>query len=805
MKGRKNVYSTMLTMVLAFCIGEASGGSNADSFKFLELGSEMLKNNQTAFEENKGQVSGEDSERVKYVFKDKGLSIFLLNDGITYQYNQIHYAEDYAHAGESDFRYDWAKREESVKNTRIESYRMDVVLDGGNPNPLITATGKSNDYVQYYNHDVLNVHSYSEITYHNVYPDIDWVIYKTPTQLKYNFVVRPGGNPSLIKLKTKWVENIVINKDGSLTLRNCLGQITEDSPVSFQGEKVVATKFELNDNIISFNIGNYNPNNSLIIDPDLLWSTYYGGSDWERGSSSVVDSLGNVYLSGRTKSNSFIAFGGHQNNSTTGVEYAFLVKFNSIGERQWATYYGGNIAANDKGIIFTTGESCAVDGVGNVYLAGSTTSYNSIASIGHQNNIGGMVDGYLVKFNAAGVRQWATYYGGAVLDYGASCATDNFGNAYLAGSAESINNISFGGHQSNYGGHMSDAYLVKFNSAGVRLWGTFYGGSAIDQGNSCATDGLGNVYLAGGSTSTLGIAYEGHQNNLGGSGDAFLVKFNSNGIRQWATYYGGNEIEWGSSCVVDGSNNVFLAGRSNSSSLVASLGFQNNHGGDYDAFLVKFNPNGNRQWATYYGGNEDDRGLSCAVDSFGNVYLVGYTESNVAISFEGYQNTLSGSRDAFLVKFNSSGSREWATYFGGNDEDDGLSCAVDNLGDVFLAGNSQSTSVAFEGHQNNLNGIQDAFLAKFEGGGGALWVQDVANNDGFDVYPNPSNGQFKIVFNESKERIVSVYDLLGKLIFNTTSMEDNIEINLGKFAAGNYLLQIQQEDAIMNKTIIVSK
>jgi len=139
------------------------------------------------------------------------------------------------------------------------------------------------------------------------------------------------------------------------------------------------------------------------------------------------------------------------------------------------------------------------------------------------------VDAFLVKFNSSGVRQWGTYYGGTVNDEESSCATDASGNVYLAGRTKSTTAIATtGAHQTTYGGGYYDAFLVKFNSSGVRQWGTYYGGTGTDEGRSCATDTSGNVYLAGYTQSTTGIATTGaHQTTYGGSSDAFLVKFDA--------------------------------------------------------------------------------------------------------------------------------------------------------------------------------------------------------------------------------------------------------------------------------------
>ena len=176
------------------------------------------------------------------------------------------------------------------------------------------------------------------------------------------------------------------------------------------------------------------------------------------------------------------------------------------------------------------GLSCATDASGNVYLAGRTWSTTGIATTGaHQTTSGGSDDAFLVKFNSSGVRQWGTYYGGTRAEVGHSCATDASGNVYLAGITASTTGIATtGAHQTTSGGGSDDTFLVKFNSSGVRQWGTYYGGSGTEHGHSCATDASGNVFLAGYTQSTTGIATLGaHQTTFGGSNDAFLVKFDA--------------------------------------------------------------------------------------------------------------------------------------------------------------------------------------------------------------------------------------------------------------------------------------
>ena len=527
------------------------------------------------------------------------------------------------------------------------------------------------------------------------------------------------------------------------------------------------------------------------------WGTYYTGTGqvWpngeEKGNSCITDAAGNVYMVGFTSSNSDIATAGaHQTVYAggpivfgTGGYDAFLVKFNSSGVRQWATYYGGS--QDDMGI------SCAVDASGNVYMIGSTSSTSGIATAGaHETTIN---DGFLVKFNSNGVRQWGTYFEGN----GNACTTDASGNIYIVGLTNSTSGIATAGaHQTVMSGS-GDAFLVKFNSSGVKQWGTYFGGassgaSGMEKGLSCATDALGNVYMTGHTPSTSGIATAGaHQTIYGGSStDAFLVKFNSSGVIQWGTYYGGEGVDIGYSCATDASGNVYMAGDAQQQNLPASgistIGaHQSAYGGGYsDGFLVKFDSNGLRQWGTYYGGSLLDVSFSCATDASGNVYMSGETQSPNGIATSGaHQTTVDG---AFLVSFNSSGVRQSGTYYGGIKN----VCTTDASGNVYMTGYTQSNSgIATAGaHQtaNGNNGYNDAFLVKFNGI--SVGINETINDKLFSIYPNPAQS---IVNVKADAKLIgtvyTIYDNTGKVVLSGTINAENTNVELGNLSVGIYL------------------
>lgn len=339
-------------------------------------------------------------------------------------------------------------------------------------------------------------------------------------------------------------------------------------------------------------------------------------------------------------------------------------------------------------------------------------------------------------------RLWGTYYGGPFVlngsEYGHSSSNDAFGNVYFSGNTVTSGTIiaTSGTHQTTLAGS-DDAFLAKFDENGVRLWGTFYGGTNTETGISCAAETTGNVYLTGLTRSTTGIATSGtfkstHSSFSGSNYDGYLVKFNSNGIRIWGSYFGGSNNEFPNACALAG-DGVYVAGTTDySSSGIFTNGAHQpaNGGGSFEAFLVKFNPlNGTQYWGTFYGGTSDDRGFSCATDASNNVYLCGYsstTAGNIIATSGSHQQSVAGSGSAYLVKFNASGTRLWGTYYGNNQEF-GLDCATDALGNVYLSGNTYSvaspgTVIATPGtHQTLPAGGQEAFIVKMNSNGVRQW------------------------------------------------------------------------------------
>lgn len=532
----------------------------------------------------------------------------------------------------------------------------------------------------------------------------------------------------------------------------------------------------------------------------VLWSTYYGGNITDAAYSVSADTSGNVFMAGYTPTTTGIASGGFQNTFGGGTFDGYLVKFSPTGSRIWATYYGGS--GNDHAYSVTTDVS------GNVYLVGKTASSSGIASGGFQNsNGGGTYDAFLVKFSSTGNRLWATYYGGTGEDVGYGVAVGSSGEVYLAGYTGSTSGIASGGFQNSYGGGTFDAFLVKFDSSGNRLWATYYGGSGIENvENGIAVDGSGRIFLGGYTSSTSGIAAGGFQNTYGGgSNDAFITKFDTSGNPLWATYYGGTGEDRGYGVTVDGFSNVYIVGRTASTSGISSGGFQNTYGGgSYDSFLAKFNGNGIRLWATYYGGTADERGEGVATDASGNVFVSGWGFSTSGIASGGYDNTFSGQNDSYLVKFDASGSRLCATYHGGTNDDYGESVVAVAGGNVYMGGYTSSTSsISLNGFQNTNGGGFDAFLTKFMS---CLTTSVIENGNAspFVIFPNPSSGKFTL-YSEITKGELEIYTILGERLYLFPITDPKMEMDLNNLERGIYVIRlIQDKRLIKTEKLIIA-
>ncbi len=448
----------------------------------------------------------------------------------------------------------------------------------------------------------------------------------------------------------------------------------------------------------------------------LSYSTYLGGSGNDLGLSVTIDSVGNAYVTGLTAAADFAVKNPLQ-PASRGNGDAFVAKLDSNGSALvYATYFGGG--GLDQGL------DIAVDLLGNAYVTGVTASANfSVRNPIQPANRGGG-DAFIAKLAATGAELvYSTYLGGGGDDAGYSVSVDGSGNAYLAGSTSSTNLTTQNPLQPANRGE-DDAFVAKINPAGAALvYSTYLGGGLSDTGYGIAVDGAGNAYVTGLTASTDFNTKDPLQSANRGEVDAFVSKINSDGSAlAYSTYLGGTGVDFGYSVVVDGGGNAHVAGATSSTDFNVRNALQNVNKGSFDAFVAKINAAGSTlTYSSYLGGSKSDSALGIAVDSVGNAYLAGNTASTDFPMKDAIQAANRGGSDAFVTKLNAAGTEMiFSSYLGGIGPDEGDGIAVDGASNIYVIGQTGSPNFPTAGTvQPAASGGIDAFILKIGAGGGS--------------------------------------------------------------------------------------
>lgn len=302
----------------------------------------------------------------------------------------------------------------------------------------------------------------------------------------------------------------------------------------------------------------------------------------------------------------------------SGIMLSFLAA--GGGSAYWIATLGDRAGTTDEGY------GIAIDSLGNVYVAGTTASRAT--------------DGLVAKYNASGLIQWQRTLGGVLSDAFKNVAVDSSGNVYVSGFNENA---------------VAAALIAKYDTSGTLQWQRTLDGLSSEDSRSIAVDSSGNVYIAG-FTNSQGA----------GSFDAFIVKYDTNGTLQWQRTLGDTNTEFAVGIAVDSSANVYITGYTGSQGAGAN-----------DVFIVKYDTSGTLQWQRVLGGASNDFGFGITVDSSGNVYVAGLTGSTGA-----------GVDDALITKYDTSGTIQWQRVLGSANNDRANAVAVDSSGNVYIIGRS---------------------------------------------------------------------------------------------------------------------
>ncbi len=604
---------------------------------------------------NKGQWHGNIAYKVPLSSGD----MYLEKGGFTYAFHNAGAIHDHH---ESEENHEHASPE-------IVGHAVKMHFLNANPYVQILESDLSKNYRNYFlgkDSDKWrsNVHDVRKVLYKNLYPSIDMLVEGTK-QLKYSFMVGVGEDPSIIQLKTEGANSMFVDQKGNLHTLHPFGEIVESAPVAWNvssdGKKTsVPVFFKLQNQVVSFSFPEeYNSDQALVIDPTLTFSTFTGSTSDNWGFTAAPDAAFNVFAAGVVFGNGYPISAGAYDPSFNGGQFDIgLTKYTADGTTLlYSTYLGGSKTETPHSLICSTNNE--------LYVMGVTSSSD---------------------FPMAGA---------------------SFQSVHSGGPTFTENGLNFAS---------SDIFVLKLNATGTLLLNsTFIGGSGTDGINrgtlyfnygdqfrgDIALDQAGNVYVASTSASTDFPIVNGFQNNLSGSQDAVVFKFNptlSNLI--WSSYFGGSGLETGNSIQIAPNGNVYMAGGSTSPTLNFTSGVSlSNNGGISDGYVVRINGVSPAILSgTFIGTNEYDQAYFVQLDLDNKVYVYGQTEGSMTITPGLYGTPNSGQ---FIKKFNTNLTiTEWTTTIGagtGHVEISPTAFLVSDCYDIYISGwggqvNSQNSS-----------------------------------------------------------------------------------------------------------------
>lgn len=619
---------------------------------------------------------------------------------------------------ENGFSYDTYRQ---ISGTSVfEMHRLDVDFLNTSRSSSITPHNRREEYVNY----KLGANTFSDVPifdrleYRDIYSGIDIVaaINTETNRFKYDFVLDEGADVSDIKIKYSGFDSFKI-EDGYLAFQLSGATIQEYIPKSWINATGESIQVEYR--VIE------SDENTVLIGFELC-------DDSAQKSSLVIDPEAVV---------------------------------------EWATYHGDSLSDAAEAIV--------TDSLGNIFVAGTTSSLQMIASDSSYQSVysGGESDAYLLKMNQHGLRHWSTYYGGTGTDKGLGICVDEYDFIYLTGSTNSTDSIgSSTAIQANLAGG-TDGFVAKFNRLGELIWDTYIGGADEDVVTDCFVYKKQRLHIAGHTNSGSLIEDLGTTPSSihSGGSDLFALSISSDGDLLNGNYFGGSGDELLSAIDADTLGNIaFSANTVGSNDLSFNGPYQSQPSGESDGYFFLTDSVYSVTWASYFGTANDDYLTDIAISDDGVfVYLSGYTSGNVDLSdTTSAQETPGGSIDGFLAKFNQF-DNDWFTYLGGTENDYISSIDLDSDSALFATGTSFSESGVVELETDSIDGQLDT-LNNIYAGGGDLFIAKY-HTDGPKTWSNYFGGP-----GLDSARCADVYGVTAIFIAGSTNSESQVTVALGE-------------------------
>ncbi len=685
-----------------------------------------------SFEPNKGQA---DSEEIKFISKGYNYNLFLTP----------------------------TKSLLSLTNNSKSSI-IEVSLLNSNKNPKIKSLNKLSGIANYIigNNEKdwkINIPTYSKVKYENIYDGIDLIYYGNQGRLEYDFIVSPKADPQNIVLQYDGVKNLKID-NGNLVIETQSGNVTQLKPYIYQkinGKNTeVEGKFVLRENNkVGFKLAKYERSKSIIIDPVIDFSTYFGNGSATTGVDIELDPDGNIYITGsdgnlKINGNKFPitedAIQESFSDDKPPTENIFLTKLSNDGSK---ILYSTIIGGNKKDTV----SAIAIDSLGFPYITGFTKSDNfptTLSSFKPNLLIIGEPKAFVTKLSKDGTSlNYSTVFGtGKAFDI----AVDGSGQACITGSTDAtkfplanpaqdtIANGFFDCFGSGCNPNPS-AFVTKINSQGSDLvFSTYLGGFDDDIGSGIAVDPDGKIYVSGTTQNVSNqedfpTTLSPYKNPVGstsiGNNDFFITKYTPNGSVVYSVTIGGKESDADSKpfppvkIAADSNGNAYIAGSTIANDFpVTENAFQKSLKGTRDIFVTKLDPTGSALiFSTYIGGSNDGSSIfnkdslaDIKVDKNGNAYIFGRTGAD-DFPLKNELQSKSGFQDAIIVKLTKNGDNLlFSSFYGGSGTENAGGIEVDNNGKIFIVGDTNSSDfpIKFPIQEKKLGNSLNVYVAKVD-------------------------------------------------------------------------------------------
>jgi hypothetical protein len=399
--------------------------------------------------------------------------------------------------------------------------------------------------------------------------------------------------------------------------------------------------------------------------------------------------------------------------------FPFVSLLNGQTCLNYSTFFGTIQADEIKGV-------CS-DLQNNIYVLGNT--YNTdlpVTSGAFQSTAKGNYESFIAKFDSCGLLVWCSYFGTSGFDNAEKIAYSNDNSIVFCGHTDGLDLDTTSGCFQPVNNGANDCYIAKFSLTGVPVWITYFGSTGGDFCYDIKTDSLNNIVIGGTSISpTLYTNASSFQQFMAGSTDAFIARFNSNGILKFSTFYGGTGPEDIHALAIDKNCSIIGVGGSSSINLDTSPGcYQSSTNGGIEVYVLKLDSSGQRIFSTYMGSAGTDDAWGVCTDNSNYIYVSGNTNSPAFYTSPGaFQPAKSANNDGYCFSLSPTGIMLWSTFIGGNSQDFMTRMHLNNNKELVMLLSSQSTDFPMLGVGNttvNAGGV-DAVVMKLLTNGTPFW------------------------------------------------------------------------------------